>query len=56
MDTPEQFVDELGVTAVNAAQIEETLLHQVRCPRCEAFSMFCFWLTVQLRQAAFWQC
>lgn len=36
MDTPEKFVGELGVTAVNAAQIEETLLHKVRCPRFEA--------------------
>lgn len=32
MAAPDQFVDELGVTAVNAAQIEETLLHKVIGP------------------------
>lgn len=31
MATAEQFVNELGVTAVNAAQLEETLLQKVRC-------------------------
>ena len=30
MATAEQFVNELGVTAVNAAQLEETLLQKVR--------------------------
>ncbi len=30
MAAPEQFVDQLGVTAVNTAQLEETLLHKVR--------------------------
>lgn len=30
MATPEQFVDQLGVTAVNTAQLEETLLQKVR--------------------------
>lgn len=32
MAAPDQFVDELGVTAVNTAQIEETLLHKVLRP------------------------
>lgn len=32
MAAPEQFVDQLGVTAVNTAQLEETLLQKVR--RC----------------------
>lgn len=31
MATAEHFVNELGVTAVNAAQLEETLLQKVRC-------------------------
>ena len=31
MAAPDQFVNELGVKAVNAAQIEETLLHKVGC-------------------------
>lgn len=42
MAAADQFVDELGVTAVNAAQIEETLLHKVICPMlpgCAAFSL-----------------
>ena len=30
MAAPEQFVDQLGVTAVNTAQLEETLLQKVR--------------------------
>lgn len=30
MATPEQFVDQLGVTAVTTAQLEETLLQKVR--------------------------
>ena len=29
MATPEAFVEDLGVTAVNAAQVEETLLQKV---------------------------
>ena len=49
-------LDELGVTAVNAAQIEETLLRKVRCPRCEAFQLFLLLLYGQLCQAACWQC
>ena len=31
MAAPEQFVSELGVTAVNTAQLEKTLLQKVKC-------------------------